>query len=476
MTSPKYKSRRRSPRRKSRRRSPRRKSRRRSPRRKSRRRSPRRKSQRRSPRRKSRRRSPKKVTIKYRGKSRRVPARYVQGLKGKDLKAQIKSIFLGRDRPATKATNKRSKWTTAFERKYGVPITNKSWISKNIITRAGIEKILDKGRGAYYSSGSRPNQSPDSWAYARLASVIMGGPARNVDSNIWDKYARTKTKKKRVVGGAIMTKFQYDKILLPADTINKCRAYIDGLDHEVGGVFGTGNKIFGSYFDTISLTFPSTVTHGPSPKVLAAGVDYDPIHGRFVYKTHREARFDFNVDPGPGRFSFHTHPAICMENHDCILAWPSGGDMIQTLSSQFLCVHFVFTVEGIYTIHVTPAFRVAYFDYFTQDCRNRISAVLGNLFGRYETARGRGTHIGTVGMVDYTKVFNTRQQYLTAANSITMNTLFPLLSPEMIACLQSIPSGSDSLTPDTTLFDVGFSTYENAKGGVVLPPIRCYGL
>ena len=468
MTSPKYKSRRRSPKYKSRRRSPRRKSRRRSPRRKSRRR---------SPRRKSRRRSPKKVTIKYRGKSRRVPARYVQGLKGKDLKAQIKSIFLGRDRPATKASNKRSKWTTAFERKYGVPITNKSWISTNIITRAGIEKILDKGRGAYYSSGSRPNQSPDSWAYARLASVIMGGPARNVDANIWDKYARTKKKKtkKRVVGGGIMTILQYDKILLPADTINKCMAYIDGLDHEVGGVFNT-DKIFGSYFNTINLEFPSTVTHGPSPNVLATGVYYDPIQGKFMPKTKRAVRFNFNVDPGPGRFSFHTHPAICMENHDCILAWPSGGDMIHTLSSPSLCVHFVFTVEGIYTIHVAPAFRVAYFEYFTQDCRNRINAVLGNLFGRYETARARGAHTGTVGMVDYTKVFTTRNQYLAAANSITMNKLFPSLSPEIIACLQTIPVGPDSLTPDTTLFDVGFSTYENAKGGVALPPTFCYGL
>ena len=42
--------------------------------------------------------------------------------------------------------------------------------------------------GAYYSSGSRPNVSARSWAYARLASVIMNGGARKVDKDIWDKY------------------------------------------------------------------------------------------------------------------------------------------------------------------------------------------------------------------------------------------------------------------------------------------------
>jgi hypothetical protein len=44
--------------------------------------------------------------------------------------------------------------------------------------------------GAYYSSGSRPNQTPMSWGRARLASVIMGGPSRRIDKDIWAKYKR----------------------------------------------------------------------------------------------------------------------------------------------------------------------------------------------------------------------------------------------------------------------------------------------
>ena len=46
---------------------------------------------------------------------------------------------------------------------------------------SSLQKILRKGKGAYYSSGSRPNQTPDSWAYARLASATTGGKAAKVD-------------------------------------------------------------------------------------------------------------------------------------------------------------------------------------------------------------------------------------------------------------------------------------------------------
>ena len=51
----------------------------------------------------------------------------------------------------------------------------------------GLRQIVKKGEGAYYSSGSRPNQTPQSWGYARLASTITGGNASAVDFHILDK-------------------------------------------------------------------------------------------------------------------------------------------------------------------------------------------------------------------------------------------------------------------------------------------------
>jgi hypothetical protein len=47
-----------------------------------------------------------------------------------------------------------------------------------------LNKIVQKGEGAYFSSGSRPNQSAQSWGLARLASSITGGKAAAVDYKI----------------------------------------------------------------------------------------------------------------------------------------------------------------------------------------------------------------------------------------------------------------------------------------------------
>ena len=50
-----------------------------------------------------------------------------------------------------------------------------------------LKAIVKKGMGAYYSSGSRPNQTAQSWGRARLASAITGGPAARVDIDILKK-------------------------------------------------------------------------------------------------------------------------------------------------------------------------------------------------------------------------------------------------------------------------------------------------
>jgi len=61
-------------------------------------------------------------------------------------------------------------------------------------TVAALKEIVKKGAGAYYSSGSRPNQSAQSWSFSRLASSITGGKAAAVDFNILDKGCNHKGK------------------------------------------------------------------------------------------------------------------------------------------------------------------------------------------------------------------------------------------------------------------------------------------
>jgi hypothetical protein len=55
---------------------------------------------------------------------------------------------------------------------------------KSGCTKLALSKIISKGEGAYYSSGSRPNQSPQSWGIARLASALTSGKAGAVDYDI----------------------------------------------------------------------------------------------------------------------------------------------------------------------------------------------------------------------------------------------------------------------------------------------------
>ena len=107
-----------------------------------------------------------------------------------DKKKQIKSIKEGKDRPKVNYKTRRSSHVVAFEKKYKTKITDLDFIYKNIITKAGVDKILDKGKAAYFSSGSRPNVTKEQWAYARLASVIVGGKARDVDKDIWEKHKK----------------------------------------------------------------------------------------------------------------------------------------------------------------------------------------------------------------------------------------------------------------------------------------------
>lgn len=120
-----------------------------------------------------------------------LPKKYVpKGLSKADKAKQVSSIKKGTDRPKLKSAppRKRSGHVVAFEKKYGTKITNDSFISKNILKREGIRQVLSKGRGAYYSAGSRPNTNSAAWARARLASVLLGRKARQVDKAIWEKY------------------------------------------------------------------------------------------------------------------------------------------------------------------------------------------------------------------------------------------------------------------------------------------------
>lgn len=84
--------------------------------------------------------------------------------------------------------SKKSKHIIKSEKLYKTNIIPSKKLSKATgCSVNALNKIVKKGQGAYYSSGSRPNQSSHSWGYARLGSSISGGKAAAVDFKIIEK-------------------------------------------------------------------------------------------------------------------------------------------------------------------------------------------------------------------------------------------------------------------------------------------------
>ena len=128
-----------------------------------------------------------------------ISKKYYAGLNKKDQLEQCKEIkksrksykknkyFTRKKRKSYK--HKSSSHVVDFKKKYCIGLGNLKKIQQ--ITGVPIEAskaVLKRGRGAYLSNGSRPNQTPESWARARLASFILKRGAYIRDKDIWDKY------------------------------------------------------------------------------------------------------------------------------------------------------------------------------------------------------------------------------------------------------------------------------------------------
>ena len=132
-------------------------------------------------------------------KQQKIPKPYLSKLSKKNTKEQKKEILKSRRlykkgqfyqrKKMHSFVSRKSKHILDFEKKYNIKITNLYEVSKKTkVPIAALQKIINKGMGAYYSSGSRPNQTPHSWGYARLASVLLKRNAYKIDKHILDKY------------------------------------------------------------------------------------------------------------------------------------------------------------------------------------------------------------------------------------------------------------------------------------------------
>ena len=127
-----------------------------------------------------------------------LPPQYIRGLSKKDKQKQLKSIRKAKrsykrgkyvPRPKLKSFKEnKSSWTQRFHKLHPNAKTLKQISNVTGIPKGALSAVKRKGMGAYYSSGSRPNQTAESWGLARMYSYILGGPTRKIDHHITEKY------------------------------------------------------------------------------------------------------------------------------------------------------------------------------------------------------------------------------------------------------------------------------------------------
>ena len=136
-----------------------------------------------------------------------IPLKYLPWrLSTKDRKQQLRQLKISRDAYKKHIYITRKKVKSYKSKKSQHLLTaQKIYKLKNISVNANLSKktgcsikalnkIVNKGRGAYFSSGSRPNQSAESWGLARLASSITGGKAAAVDYSILEQGCSNQSK------------------------------------------------------------------------------------------------------------------------------------------------------------------------------------------------------------------------------------------------------------------------------------------
>jgi DNA-binding Xre family transcriptional regulator len=135
------------------------------------------------------------------------PIRYIpRKLTRKDKQKQINMLIKSKNlykkhkyytrKNISSYKNKKSKHILNAYKIYNIKniIPSKELSQKTGCKMSALNQIVKKGEGAYYSSGSRPNQTPQSWGLARLASSLTSGKAAAVDYDIIDKGCNHKKK------------------------------------------------------------------------------------------------------------------------------------------------------------------------------------------------------------------------------------------------------------------------------------------
>ncbi len=243
---------------------------------------------------------------------------------------------------------KESKHVINAKRMYGVrSMTNLKLLrQKTGCSVKSMNTILRKGRGAYYSSGSRPNQTAQSWARARLASALTGGPASRVDQKhlregkcskhvlqMISKKRTTKQVKRKKNADSIQGGRVHARVLIPSSVRNAAKLGLKLKKNGYRGGTRTGwlrgeQLAYRKTIDVLSLANMRAwfARHGPDAK--NGGTSY-PNYCRWLKKRSAV------LDPASSRHKYRGAVAWLLWGGDPAYRWLKTEKIRRLLKTSF---------------------------------------------------------------------------------------------------------------------------------------------
>lgn len=182
-----------------------------------------------------------------------------------------------------------------------------------------LKQIERKGMGAYYSSGSRPNQTAKSWGLARVASSVTGGKSSLIDYNIlvngckknskalklatknrklWKKnYNLTKKNKIFIGGNKLKFKEKIIKFERSKNPDKKYMAYIKNLKTNKIRVLHFGASNYEQYKDRTPLKLFSRKNHNNKKRQM----NYYSRHSNGI--TNRKKAINYEINKSNGYYT-----------------------------------------------------------------------------------------------------------------------------------------------------------------------------
>jgi hypothetical protein len=257
---------------------------------------------------------------------RRYVPRYLTKKDKKQQKAQLnksrKAYKRGRYHTRKKVASfksKTSKHILNARRIYGIQniSPNRQLAKKTKCSIGTLKKIMKKGQGAYFSSGSRPNQTGHSWGYARLASAITGGKASAVDLKLLmegcqksskalklakktKKYKQRRVPKVKIGGsvklcrGGYRMKERIVKFMKSSRPKKKYMAMIENLKTKKRRTIHFGASDYPQYKDRTPLKLYSHKNHGDKKRMQR----YFKRHSRSIGNRKKAIEFEKKKSQG----------------------------------------------------------------------------------------------------------------------------------------------------------------------------------